>query len=268
MTLYAVGDIQGCRAAFDALLERLEFAPARDHLWLVGDLVNRGPDSLGVLRRVVALGDAVTCVLGNHDLHLLAVVAGARGIGPNDTFQSVLRATGADELVDWLRQRPLLHHDALARRALVHAGIPPHWSVPEAQRHAHEVEELLRGNGWRAMLRTMYGNEPATWSSDLGQEERCRYTINALTRMRFVDRRGRLDLTYSGPPGSQPPDLMPWFDIPDRAARQTQIVFGHWAALGWLERSDVLALDTGCVWGGALTAAPLAPKAAPVRVHC
>lgn len=266
MTLYAVGDIQGCRAAFDTLLERLDFAPSRDHLWLVGDLVNRGPDSLGVLRRVIELGDAVTCVLGNHDLHLLAVVAGARAIGASDTFQTVLGATDTGMLVDWLRRRPLLHRNA--DRVLVHAGIPPGWSIEEAERHAREVESLLRGDRWQAMLRTMYGNEPSSWSADLGQQERCRYTINALTRMRYVDRLGRLDLSSSGPPGSQPAGLVPWFDLPHRAAQGTHIVFGHWAALGWLDRPNITALDTGCVWGGALTAARLDPKGEPVRVGC
>jgi bis(5'-nucleosyl)-tetraphosphatase (symmetrical) len=268
MTLYAIGDIQGCRAAFDALLERLAFQPARDRLWLVGDLVNRGPDSLGVLRSVIALGDAATCVLGNHDLHLLAVVAGARAPNPNDTFHAVLRAPDAADLVDWLRRRPLLHHDERARRVLVHAGIPPHWDVDVARGAAQEVEALLRGERWQAMLHTMYGNEPAAWRADLVREDRCRYTINALTRMRYVDQRGELDMAFSGPPGSQPPGLLPWFEAPDRAARDTHIVFGHWAALGLLERADVTALDTACVWGGALTAMPLEPRGRPVWVSC
>ncbi len=268
MTVYAIGDIQGCRSAFDALLERIAFDPRADRLWLVGDLVNRGPDSLGVLRRVIALGDAVTSVLGNHDLHLLAVVAGAREPSDTDTFEPVLRAPDTGELVNWLRSRPLLHQDAEANRVLVHAGIPPIWSIATAAEHAREVEGLLRGDRWQAMLRTMYGNQPAAWRSDLKQDERCRYTINALTRMRYVDARGNLDLGHSGPPGSQPPGLVPWFDAPHRAARDTHIVFGHWAALGLLERADVTALDTGCVWGGALTAAPLEPKGPLVRVAC
>jgi bis(5'-nucleosyl)-tetraphosphatase (symmetrical) len=268
MTLYAIGDVQGCRAAFDTLLRRIDFDPEADRLWLVGDLVNRGPDSLGVLRRVMELGPAATCVLGNHDLHLLAVVAGARASSEKDTFGAVLRAPDVGELVEWLRSRPLLHHDAAARRVLVHAGIPPRWNVDQAAGAAREVESLLRSDRWQAMLRTMYGNQPAAWRTDLAQEDRCRYTINALTRMRFVDRRGGLDLTHSGPPGSQPADLQPWFDVPNRAARDTHIVFGHWAALGWLDRDDVTALDTGCVWGGALSALPLEPRGAAVRVTC
>jgi len=268
MTLYAIGDIQGCCSAFDALLDRLAFEPRRDRLWLVGDLVNRGPDSLGVLRRVIALGEAVTCVLGNHDLHLLAIVAGGREVGPNDTFQAVLTAPDAADLIDWLRQRPLLHHDSRARRALVHAGIPPHWDMPQAEAHAREVEGLLRGDRWEEMLRTMYGNEPTTFSADLDEQNRVRYTINALTRMRYCDRRGRLDLEHSGPPGSQPPDLLPWFDMPGRLTRATHIVCGHWAALGLLLRSDITALDSGCVWGGSLTSVAIEPAGATVSVNC
>ncbi len=269
MTLYAIGDIQGCSAAFDALLERLRFSPPRDQLWLVGDLVNRGPDSLGVLRKVIALGDAATCVLGNHDLHLLAVVAGARELSPNDTFADVLRASDADELIDWLRRLPLLHRDERSPpRVLVHAGIPPRWDLQQAETHAREVEKQLRGERWRAMLRTMYGNGPATWSPDLDQEDRWRYTINALTRMRYCDRRGQLDLSHSSPPGSQPPHLIPWFDVADRLARGSHIIFGHWSALGLLTRPDVTGLDTGCVWGGTLTAAQLDPPGPTVSVRC
>jgi bis(5'-nucleosyl)-tetraphosphatase (symmetrical) len=269
MTLYAIGDIQGCSSAFEALLERLAFSPSRDRLWLVGDLVNRGPDSLGVIRRVIALGDAATCVLGNHDLHLLAVVAGARELSANDTFADVLRARDADDLIDWLRQRPLLQRDDRSPpRVLVHAGIPPPWDLQQAETHAREVEGLLRGERWRSMLRTMYGNGPALWSPDLGQEERWRYTINALTRMRYCDRQGRLDLTHSGPPGSQPRHLTPWFDVADRHARSTHIIFGHWSALGLLTRPDVTGLDTGCVWGGTLTAAQLDPPGPIVSVKC
>ena len=203
MALYAIGDIQGCAAELDALLRKIAFRPSRDRLWLVGDLVNRGPHSLGVLRRVIGLGRSVTCVLGNHDLHLLATVAGRREMSPADTFHDVLEAHDAEDLIDWMRHRPLLHHDAAARRVLVHAGIPPAWTVPQARAAAREVETLLRGRKWRYALRSMYGNEPTAWSKKLDLEERRRYTINALTRMRYCDRRGRLDLSFSGPPGSR-----------------------------------------------------------------
>ncbi len=268
MALYAIGDLQGCAAEFDALLRKLRFRPSRDKLWLVGDLVNRGPDSLAVLRRVIGLGRSVVSVLGNHDLHLLATVAGRRELSPADTFHDVLEAPDAADLIDWLRRRPLLHYDARARRVLVHAGIPPVWTVPEARAQAREIEALLRGRRWRAALRAMYGNEPSAWSSKLDREERRRYTINALTRMRYCDRRGRLDLSHSGPPGTQPKGLLPWFDVPKRRSANAHIVFGHWAALGLLRRADVTALDTGCGWGNSLTAVRLDKRARSVKVGC
>jgi bis(5'-nucleosyl)-tetraphosphatase (symmetrical) len=268
MAVYAIGDIQGCGAAFEALLKKLHFRESRDRLWLVGDLVNRGPDSLGVLRRVMALGRSVTSVLGNHDLHLLATVAGRRELSPADTFGEVLTAPDVHAIVDWLRRRPLLHYDASTKRVLVHAGLPPGWTVTQAREQAGDVERLLRGRNWRASLRTMYGNEPAAWSRKLDREEKRRYTINALTRMRYCDKRGRLDLSESGPPGSQPKGLIPWFDVPDRRSRNVHVVFGHWAALGVLRRKDVTGLDSGCVWGGCLTAVRVDRPAPLVRVNC
>jgi bis(5'-nucleosyl)-tetraphosphatase (symmetrical) len=268
MALYAIGDIQGCGAALDALLRKIAFRRSRDRLWLVGDLVNRGPDSLGVLRRVMELGRSVTTVLGNHDLHLLATVAGRRELSASDTFGDVLESPDAGKIVDWLRRRPLLHHDRTARRVLVHAGIPPAWTVAEARAAARDVEDLLRGRQWRASLRNMYGNEPAAWRDDLAADDRRRFTINALTRMRYVDRRGRLDFSHSGPPGSQPKGMRPWFDVAARRARDVQIVFGHWAALGVVRRRDIAALDSGCVWGGCLTAVRLDKPGRSIRVEC
>ena len=269
MTLYAIGDIQGCYRAFESLLDAVGFDPSHDRLWLVGDLVNRGPESLAVLRRVIDLGEAVTTVLGNHDLHLLAAAAGLRRPSRSDTFQQVLDAPDAPDLLDWLRGRPLLHREPGTRRVLVHAGVPPGWSIDEAQAEALEVEAVLRGAAWREDLAGMYGNEPAAWSPGLSRRDRLRYTINALTRMRYCDREGRLDLQCSGPPGSQPEHLMPWFDVPHRAAADDHIVFGHWSALGLLRRPDITALDTGCVWGRTLTAIPLAdPLAPPISIRC
>ncbi len=266
MRLFAIGDIQGCATAFDMLLRKIAFRPSRDRLWLVGDLVNRGPDSLAVLRRVMGLGRSVTCVLGNHDLHLLATVAGRRELSPADTFDDVLEAPDLREIVDWLRHRPLLHYDTAAKRVLVHAGIPPVWSVTQARAAAREVETQLRSRQWRRALKDMYGGEPSKWSPQLHGAERARYTINALTRMRYCDRRGRLDLSYSGAPGTQPKGLIPWFDVRKRRAANVQIVFGHWAALGLLRRPDVLALDTGCVWGNHLTAVRLDRPGRAVQV--
>nr|MBO2512979.1 diadenosine tetraphosphatase [Gammaproteobacteria bacterium] len=268
MTLYAIGDLQGCARPFDALLEEIGFNPERDRLWLVGDLVNRGPDSLATLRRVIELGDAVTTVLGNHDLHLLAAVAGVRKPRPGDTFGDVLAAPDARELVEWLRHRPLLHHDAAARRVLVHAGIPPAWSIEDAEREARAVEAALRGRKWRDALAGMYGNEPRRWSPDLEGTARLRYTINALTRMRFCAPDGALDLERSGPPDDAPKGLVPWFDVPTRRTKDVHIVFGHWSALGVVTRDDITALDSGCVWGRALTAVPLDPPGPPIAVPC
>lgn len=268
MALYAIGDIQGCGAAFDALLRKLSFRPSRDRLWLVGDLVNRGPESLRVLRRVMGLGRSVTCVLGNHDLHLLATVAGRREMSPADTFAAVLSSPDAEDIIDWMRHRPLMHYDRAAKRVLVHAGIPPVWTVQQARDQAREVEQLLRGPRWRSALRSMYGNEPAAWSRKLDRQDRRRFTINALTRMRYCDRRGRLDFKESGPPGSQPKGLKPWFDAEERRSRGVHVVFGHWAALGLMRRRDVTALDSGCVWGGCLTAVRLDKPGRAVKVQC
>lgn len=270
MTIYAIGDIQGCDKAFARLLERLRFKPDKDTLWLVGDLVNRGPDSLGVLRRVIALGDCVKCVLGNHDLHLLAVAAGARKRNRSDTFNDVLSAKDSDELLDWVRRRPLLHHDKANNRVLVHAGIPPKWSLKRARREAAFVEGLLNGDDWRQVVTNMYGNAPAVWSKKLGPKQRLRYAVNGFTRMRYCDIEGHLDFKWTGPPGTQPKGLMPWFRFPYRPAADTHIYFGHWATLGIMQRPNVTALDSGCVWGRKLTAVALkkSGKTPRTRVNC
>jgi bis(5'-nucleosyl)-tetraphosphatase (symmetrical) len=268
MTLYAIGDIQGCARSFEALLQRIDFAPGRDQVWLVGDLVNRGPRSLKVLRRVRELGASATVVLGNHDLHLLATAAGVRRPAGADTFDDVLGASDADELIHWLCQQPLIVRDKAARRVLVHAGIPPVWKVRQAVAHAAEIEALLRSRHWVKALRGMYGQTPVNWDPELNPTERRRFTLNALTRLRFCTRAGRLDLSCSGPPGSQPAKLMPWFDVPGRRSRKWHIVFGHWSALGIMQRDDITAVDSGCVWGRRLTAVPLDPPGKPVSVRC
>jgi bis(5'-nucleosyl)-tetraphosphatase (symmetrical) len=269
MTLYAIGDIQGCDAAFGRLLDKLHFSAAKDRLWLVGDLVNRGPDSLGVLRRVMSFDDRVDCVLGNHDLHLLAVAAGIRRLYRGDTFKDVLRAKDSKKLVNWLRHRPLLVHDAAENRALVHAGIPPVWSIKKAVKNAAIVESQLRGRAWKDALSHMYGNLPRVWSRKLDRVQRIRYTINALTRMRFCDAKGHLAFGHTGPPGTQPKRYMPWFEVPGRKATDTHIFFGHWSALGLFEGHNVTGLDSGCVWGRKLTAVALKPRGIKrTRVKC
>lgn len=269
MSTYVIGDIQGCYTSFVRLLDRISFDPGSDRLWLVGDLVNRGPKSLEVLRHVVSLGDSVTTVLGNHDLHLLAVSAGARKLSRTDTFSDVLKAKDAEELLGWLRRQPLFVYDEKRNRALVHAGLPPVWSIRRALKAAAKVEAWLRSKDWRTALVSMYGNAPRRWSKTLSDEQKLRYTINALTRIRYCDRNGRMSFEYSGPPGTQPKGLMPWFSVPGRKSQATHVYFGHWSALGVMQATNLTALDSGCVWGRRLTAIKLRRRSHPrTRVKC
>lgn len=260
MALYAIGDVQGCRRHLEDLLAALNFEPARDRLWLVGDLVNRGPDSVGTLRLVKRLGAGV--VLGNHDLHLLAVAAGARALKASDTFTDVLEAGDREGLLAWLARQPLMLRDDDAGWAMVHAGLSPAWDVETAGRLAREVEAALRTrHADREFLGQMYGDYPDRWDESLTGMERIRFIINAFTRIRFCDADGALDFDRSGPPGSQPANLHPWFELwPHRSHR---LVFGHWASLGAGDHGNVISTDSGCVWGGRLTAVRLDP--APVE---
>lgn len=260
MARYAIGDIQGCREELRALLAQLKFKSDRDELWFVGDLVNRGPDSLGVLRFVHALGDNARVVLGNHDLHLLAVAYGsrARKLRADDTLDAILAASDRERLLDWLRTRPLAVRDTRAGRddLMVHAGLVPQWSADDADSLAREIAARLAERPGE-LFEHMYGDEPSRWSATLAGHDRARFVINVLTRLRFCNDDGRIDLRAKGAPGSQPGALLPWFEAPRRASAITRIVFGHWSTLGVLRRSNLLALDSGCVWGGALTACNL-----------
>ncbi len=267
MATWAIGDLHGCYDDLQRLLEAIEFAPERDRLWFVGDLVNRGPDSLACLRYVYGLGDRAICVPGNHDLHLLATAAGTRGAHPRDTFDAILEAPDRAELLDWLRARPLLHHDTTLGFTLVHAGLHPQWDLATAQRVAREVETELRRPDGRVFA-YMYGNEPARWSEELTGEERIRCAINAFTRMRYCHADGSMDFAPTGAPGTQPAELMPWFDVPGRANADLRIVFGHWSTLGYLARDNVFALDSGCLWGGCLTALSLDDPDTVVQADC
>lgn len=249
------------------MLGLIQFDPNQDHLWLVGDLVNRGPDSLGVLRRVRELGDAVTTVLGNHELHLLAAAAGHGRQTPADTFEDVLIASDCESLVTWLRHQPLLHWDQLCHRALVHAGIPPQWTLAQASEYAREIETRLRGPRWRDFFKNMYGNDPAQWSADLEPRLRQRYTVNALTRMRQLEPDGSLNFSNAGPPDPSD-ELTPWFRFPERRNTDTLIVFGHWASLGFKQENNVAAIDSGCVWGRSLSALPLEPAGEAIQLPC
>jgi bis(5'-nucleosyl)-tetraphosphatase (symmetrical) len=265
---YAIGDLQGCHAEFMALLERLAFDPARDRLWLTGDLVNRGPDSLAVLREVKSLGRAVTVVLGNHDLHLLALAFAPQTVRRREPeLEAVLEAADAGELLDWLAARPLLHRDDALGWTLIHAGLPPQWTLARAESCAREVERALRGDA-SAMLADMYGDAPDRWSEDLSGADRLRFTVNCFTRLRFVDRKGRLLLGYKGSVADAPAGSIPWFRHPARATRADALVFGHWSALGYLAEPSLRGLDTGCVWGGALTAIRLDRDMEPVQLPC
>lgn len=258
MAIYAIGDVQGDYAALQDLLEKIEFNRTDDTLWFVGDLVNRGPDSLGVLRFVQQLGDRAISVLGNHDLHLLAFASGAEEPRQRDTLQPILTAPDRDELIDWLRQRPLAYFEE--GFLLVHAGLLPEWDVPTALDLAAEVEAALRAPDYKTFLADLYGNEPARWQAGLRGIERLRLTINVLTRMRMLSNDGALDFDYKGHPDEAPRDLTPWFELP-RASGSTAVVFGHWSALGLMLRDDLLALDSGCVWGRQLSAVRLEDRA-------
>jgi bis(5'-nucleosyl)-tetraphosphatase (symmetrical) len=257
MPLYAIGDVQGCYAALEKLLATIQFDAARDRLWFTGDLVNRGPQSLEVLRYVKGLGARATCVLGNHDLHLLAVAAGTAKTRARDTLDAILGAPDRDELLDWLRSRPLLHHDDRLGYTLIHAGLLPSWSLADAKRLAQEGETALRRAGADAFFRHMYGDLPDHWNENLRGFDRLRVIINAYTRLRYCDSEGNMDLRPTGPPGSQPPGLMPWFQIPGRRSGEHRIVFGHWSTLGLWHHDGVIGLDSGCLWGNSLSAARL-----------
>ncbi|WP_066332624.1 symmetrical bis(5'-nucleosyl)-tetraphosphatase [Azohydromonas lata] len=249
---YFIGDLQGCCDAFERLLAELGFSPSRDRLTVLGDLVNRGPASLGTLRRLRDLGNAADALLGNHDLHLLAVAHGVRPQHRSDTLRDILESGEREAWIDWIRQRPL----ALRREGwlCVHAGLPPQWSGDDTLALAGEVETLLRGPGLADFLAVMYGNEPARWSDALQDAQRWRFVINVLTRMRFCAADGTLDFKTKDGALAAPPGLMPWFEVPGRRSEGEPIAFGHWSTLGLINRPELLALDTGCVWGGRLTA--------------
>ncbi len=248
-----IGDIQGCDNALQALLEAAGFSPSRDQLVLLGDLVNRGPASLATLRRLQALGDAATCLLGNHDLHLLAMASGVRKQHRGDTVAEVLQAPDRDALLDWLRHQKMAH--MASGWLCVHAGVLPGWTPAQTLALAGEVEAALRGPDPHAFLQGMYGNTPARWHDGLAGADRSRVIVNALTRLRFCTPQGVMDFETKEGAGGAPPGFMPWFDVPARASAGQPMAFGHWSTLGLIDRPDLLALDTGCVWGGRLSAA-------------
>jgi len=252
MTTFVIGDVQGCYAEFRQLLDLIRFDRTKDKLWLVGDIVNRGPDSLSVLRYVKALDETAVMVLGNHDLHLLMVAEGCGKMNRNDTLGDILAAPDRDELLCWLRRRPLLHING--NYVMVHAGLLPSWSIGQASQLAKSVENALRGNGFHELCAHMYGNQPDHWDENLEGYERLRVVINAMTRMRVCTPDGKMNFAHKGLEKDIPQGYVAWFEAPGRASREATILCGHWSALGLKITDNVLALDTGCLWGGSLTA--------------
>jgi len=255
MATYAIGDVQGCFSALERLLQCIAFDPAKDRLWFVGDLVNRGPDSLRVLRYVKNLDGAATTVLGNHDLFLIAVAAGVVSLRPKDTLSDILKAPDRIELINWLRHRKFLYRSG--RFTLVHAGLLPQWTAAEAEGLASEVEIALRDHHFHDFLRVLYSAPPHQWSTALAGTARLAAIATVLTRLRTCSPSGLMESDYSGPPAQAPMGFLPWFDVPGRQSEPTTIVCGHWAALGLHLRDNIMALDSGCVWGDRLTAVRL-----------
>ena len=269
MALYLIGDVQGCDTALGRLLDEIAFSPSRDRLVLLGDLVNRGPESLAVLRRVTALGDAAACLLGNHDLHLLVVSQGVRRPHRTDTLGDILTAPDRDALLDWLRHRPMALHERGV--LMVHAGVLPQWSAARTMQLAAEVETVLRGADWHVFMHQMYGNQPDEWHDGLQGTARLRVIVNALTRLRFCTAEGRMEFDTKDSGATAPAGYLPWFDVPGRQTAGDVVAFGHWSTLGWLERPDLISLDTGCVWGGCLSALRLGAGARErelIQVRC
>lgn len=266
--VYLIGDVQGCCGALQRLLDTVAFSPSRDHVIMLGDLVNRGPDSLGTLRLLRGLGDAAACLLGNHDLHMLAVAHGIRKAHRSDTLDGLLNAPDRDEWTTWLRHRRMALHEH--GWLMVHAGVPPQWTLATTLQLATEVEQQLRGPDLHAFLTVMYGNHPDRWNDALQGNDRLRFAINALTRTRFVAADGTLDFAAKEGAGSAPSGLLPWFEHPERQTQGVPMAFGHWSTLGLIHRHDLLALDTGCVWGGKLSAARLAPDGSTeiIQIDC
>ncbi len=254
MSTYVIGDVQGCFDELMALLKLINFNPKQDKLWFCGDLVNRGPKSLEVLRFVRSLGDTAITVLGNHDLHLLAIYYQKKDLRENDSLYPVLQADDKKELMSWLRKRPLVHYDKSFKTLLVHAGLVPQWNLADALKYADELHNILRNKGFKIFFKNMYGNSPDRWSNKLMGWERLRFIVNTFTRLRFCDKKGRHQMKSKGAPGKLKEGHIPWFEHPERRNSNITVLFGHWSALGLHESNNTIGLDSGCLWGGSLTA--------------
>ncbi len=255
MSSYAIGDIQGCFDELQQLLHQIQFDPSKDRIWFTGDLVNRGPRSLDTLRFVKGLGDSAVTVLGNHDLHLLAVWQNKhKHFSSNDSLKAIFEADDCEQLLQWLRHQPLMHYDSELDYAMFHAGLPPQWDRDEALARAGEVEEVLRGKSFHEFLGHMYGNKPTHWSENLKGWDRLRFIVNCFTRLRLCDAKGRLEFKHKGELHDAPEGYRPWFELEQRRSATQRLVFGHWSALGLYQQHNVNGIDTGCLWGGSLTA--------------
>lgn len=272
MAIYAIGDVQGCYDELQELLTHINFKSDRDQLWFCGDIVNRGPKSLKTLRFIRSLEENATTVLGNHDLHLLATAYDHRRPGKKDTFDKILQAKDSEVLLDWLRHRPLVFHNEENDVTLLHAGIHPDWSINKTLKLANEVEQILQSDEHINFYKNMYGDKPTTWSNSLSGWPRYRYITNIFTRLRYCDAQGRPALNAKGAPGSQAKHLMPWYEVPDRKTKNDTLIFGHWSTLPHAGRkaiNNTYAIDSGCLWGGYLTAMRLGKKKFKyTRMHC
>lgn len=266
MSIYAIGDIQGCYDDLLRLLDAIKFDEQTDRLWFVGDLVNRGPKSLETLRLVKSLAHCAITVLGNHDLHLLATAFRQRQPRKKDTLSAVLDAPDSDELLHWLRHRPLFHYND--EFCLLHAGLPPQWDFAKTKKMALKAENILQGAEYLSFFKVMYGNKPHKWSSDLKSMDKIRFIINCFTRIRYCESNGYLDFKHNGEPGSQPSHLIPWFKVPKRKSADMNIIFGHWSTLGFYHGHHCYAIDTGCLWGGQLTALKLEKEVQRISIDC
>ncbi len=259
MSTYAIGDLQGCYLELQDLLDKVNFDRTNDQLWFLGDIVNRGPDSLKCLRFVKSLGTNAITVLGNHDLHLIAIANNVRKPHRNDTVEEIIEAKDSLELLEWLKHQPLLVSDPDLNITMIHAGLPPQWSLDQAKELAQETQSLLRGKKFNDFIQNMYGDQPDIWSDTLRGNDRHRFIINAFTRIRYIDKNGKLDIKENGVPGTQPNSLIPWYAIPERKTKKDKLTFGHWSTVHLgnennFKQYNVYPLDTGCLWGGELTA--------------
>lgn len=268
MTTYAIGDIQGCYDPFQRLLDKLNFDPAEDKLWLAGDLINRGPKSLETLRFIISLGDSAQSILGNHECHFLAIAKGHKAPHRIDTFSNLLAADDSEQLIDWVQSQPFFYHDDELGYSMLHAGVPPQWSLSDTKKYALELESVFQSPAIDSFLAAMYGNSPNRWDENLTGHDRLRFIINCFTRLRYCDKDGQLNFKEKGALGTQPSNLVPWFNAPNRQTINDKLLFGHWSTLGLHQSNKATCLDSGCLWGDSLSAIALDGSEQITSVDC